>query len=132
MISPTTQENIENLLINCDFRTLCDNYFADKFDWTIKGSSVLSGVYDDKERFFSQVINRLSNVVADDWKMHLLGTYIDGDVMIIEMRGEVKAKSGSDYNNDYCWIFHFNHDKVAKLTAYYDSLLVNKTLEENQ
>jgi ketosteroid isomerase-like protein len=61
-----------------------------------------------------------------------LAVYIDKDIMITEMRGEVKTRKGGDYNNDYCWIFHFKDDKVIKLTAYYDSLLVNKTLQENE
>ena len=132
MIDAKTKNTIEGMLVRCQFKALCDTYFDVKFNWVIKGTSVLSGTYEDKELFFDKVIGRLNDVVQNNWKMHLLGTYIDNDVMIIEMKGEVKAKSGADYNNDYCWIFRFQEGKVVNLTAYYDSLLVDKTLAENE
>lgn len=131
MNTRTTQEII-HLLEKCEFKKLCDTYFADDFLWIIKGTSVLSGTYQDKNIFFEKVLDRLNRLLQSGWKMHILDTYVDHDALIVEMHGEVKAKNGQDYNNDYCWIFKFNNNKVIKLTAYYDSLLVNKTLNENE
>jgi len=126
------RQTILNLLQRCEFRKLCDDYFSDEFLWTIKGTSILSGTYTNKEIFFATVIERLNKVLLPGWKMHILHHYVDQDTLIVEMRGEVKAKNGQDYNNDYCWIFKFKLNKIVRLTAYYDSLLVNKTLEENK
>lgn len=127
-ISNKTVQKIIDLLKACDFKTLCNTYFADNFMWTIKGSSILSGTYKNKDIFFKQVLDRLSNIVQPGWRMHILDTYIDDDVLIVEMKGEAKTKNGQDYNNDYCWIFKFANDKIVSITAYYDSLLVNKIL----
>ena len=123
-----TVEKIIAILKECDFKTLCNTYFADNFMWTIKGSSILSGTYKDKATFFKQVLDRLSNILQPDWRMRILDTYIDNNVLVVEMRGEAKTKDGQDYNNDYCWIFKFANDKIISITAYYDSLLVNKIL----
>jgi ketosteroid isomerase-like protein len=132
MLSLTQIQHIIALLQRCEFRKLCDDYFARDFCWTIKGTSILSGTYRDKEEFFAQVIDRLNRVVMPGWKMFILNHYMADEVLIVEMRGEVKTKSGGDYNNEYCWIFKFENNKVVHLTAYYDSLLVNKTLQENE
>ena len=130
-ISKAAQQNIMNLLRRCEFRKLCDTYFSDEFLWIIKGSSLLSGTYSDKENFFETVIDPLSKLMLPNWKMHIVEKYVDGDTLIIEMRGEAKTKNGGNYNNEYCWIFKFENGKVTSLTAYYDSLLVNKTLKAN-
>ena len=132
MIDNQTQKHILDLLQQCEFRKLCDTYFADNFLWTIKGTSILSGEYHGGEEFFEKVINRLNKVILPGWKIHILSSYVDNDTFIIEMRGEMKAKNGEDYNNEYCWIFKFADNKVISITAYYDSLLVNKTLRENE
>lgn len=132
MIDNQTQKHILELLKQCEFGKLCDTYFDDNFVWTIKGSSILSGEYHGKEEFFSKVLNRLNNVLLPEWKIHILNSYIDNDAFIVEMRGEMKAKNGRDYNNDYCWIFKFAKNKIVSVTAYYDSLLVDKTLIENE
>ena len=132
-ISNEQKQGIIALLKNCEIRKLCDTYFDDNFLWTIKGTSILSGTYNNKEEFFEKVINRLNKLLSSGWRMHILNSYTDNNTLIIEMRGEVKTKNGADYNNEYCWIFKFNDkNKVANLTAYYDSLLVNKTLNENE
>ncbi len=129
-INQDIKDDIVSLLKNCEFRKFCDCYFADNFLWVIKGTSVLSGTYTDKETFFDKGINRLSAALLSDWKMYILNSYTDGNAFIVEMRGEVKTKVGDNYNNEYCWIMHFENKKIVKLTAYYDSLLVNETLRK--
>jgi ketosteroid isomerase-like protein len=132
VIDNQTQKHILDLLKHCNFNDLCDTYFADDFLWTIKGTSILSGEYYGKEEFFTKVLNRLNNVLLPEWKIHILNSYVDNNAFIIEMRGEMKAKNSQDYNNEYCWIFKFANNKIINVTAYYDSLLVNKTLNENE
>jgi len=131
-INQEIESDIIDMLKQCQFRKLCDTYFGDNFLWTIKGTSVLSGTYKDKEIFFDQVINRLNALLLPGWTMHILDSYVDNHTFIVEMKGEVKAKNGEDYNNEYCWIFKFRDNKIMSVTAYYDSLLVNKTLNENE
>jgi hypothetical protein len=76
VLTKEIQNNIIRLLQNCQFRELCDRYFAENFYWEIKGISLLSGIYRDKKQFFTQVISRLQKVVSKDWAMHIRNTYI--------------------------------------------------------
>lgn len=50
-INDETKTHIISLLKNCEIKKLCDIYFADNFLWTIKGTSILSGIYRDKNIF---------------------------------------------------------------------------------
>ncbi len=135
MIQEPIKKDILNMLETCQFRALCDKYFSSKFHWIIRGTSVLSKEYHDKEKFFEDVINVLSGLIAPGWKMHILDTYEDTkkNTFFVEMKGEAKTKQGSHYNNEYCWIFQFDEkgEKVIKLIAYYDGLLVNNTLKHH-
>ena len=81
-LSNETRQKIIKLLEGCEFRKLCDIYFDDNFLWIIKGTSLLSGTYKDKEVFFEKVINRLSKLLRPGWKMHILGVYADDDALI--------------------------------------------------
>lgn len=132
MLSKLIQDDIVTMLKNCQFRPLCDKYFDTQFHWVIKGTSEFSGEYFDKDKFFTNIIDRLNSLIAPGWKMHILNTYCDNEkrVFIVEMQGEAKTHMGGNYNNQYCWIFQFDSlfSKVTKLTAYYDGLLVNNTL----
>lgn len=130
-INERIKADILNVLHRCDIHTLCNEYFANEFLWVIKGSSLISGTYTDKHIFLRDAIARLSSKLANNWVLHILDSYVDGNTLIVEMKGEVKTLKGGDYDNEYCWIMTFNDDmKITKLTAYYDSLLVDKTLTE--
>ncbi|MGD9152773.1 MAG: hypothetical protein PVG30_03835 [Gammaproteobacteria bacterium] len=50
----------------------------------------------------------------------------------VDMPEVVKFFGEHQVKNEYCWIFKFRDDKIISITAYYDSLLVNKTLNENE
>lgn len=129
MIEQNSIETILNLLKTCQFRQLCEDYFHPNFNWVIRGTSRLSGRYHNLEQFFDNVIGQLNARLKDGWKMHIIDTYVTDNTLIVEMKGEVKTIVDTDYNNEYCWIFKFDEQgKVVELIAYYDSLLVDKTL----
>ena len=129
MLKETTIKDVKQYLQQCQFRELCDKYFHPKFNWVIRGTSQLSGRYHNLEDFFAQVIGRLNARLQSGWKMHIIDAYVSNNTLIVEMKGEIKTIIDTDYNNEYCWIFKFDDDnKVIELIAYYDSLLVDKTL----
>ncbi|MCP4475929.1 MAG: hypothetical protein GY821_15465 [Gammaproteobacteria bacterium] len=57
------QQEVLDLIQNCDIRKLCDKFFSEKFLWVVKGSGVLSKTYTDKEVYFNQAFNRLGEVL---------------------------------------------------------------------
>lgn len=115
MLNDKVQKHILSLLEQCKFRQLYGTYFMDDFFWIIKGSSVLSGEYYDKDEFFTKVIDRFNAVLLLGWKMYILNSYINDDVLIVEMRGEVKAKNGQGYIMGIVGFSHLNMEKLLNL-----------------
>ena len=59
----------------------------------------------------------------------------DGDIVVIEARGEMMSKAGVPYNNEYCLIYRLRDRKIVEMTEYQDSTLCERVLgpyRENQ
>jgi ketosteroid isomerase-like protein len=52
----------------------------------------------------------------------------DGDVVVVEARGQVTTKSGRPYNQSYCYVFELADGRVRALTEYIDTELVSQVL----
>jgi ketosteroid isomerase-like protein len=52
----------------------------------------------------------------------------DGDIVVIEARGEMLSKAGVPYNNEYCLIFRLRDRKIVEMTEYQDSTLCERVL----
>jgi len=52
----------------------------------------------------------------------------DGDVVVIEARGEMMSKAGVPYNNEYCLIYRLRDRKIVEMTEYQDSTLCERVL----
>jgi uncharacterized protein len=52
----------------------------------------------------------------------------DGDLVVIEARGEMMSKAGVPYNNEYCLIYRLRDRKIVEMTEYQDSTLCERVL----
>jgi uncharacterized protein len=52
----------------------------------------------------------------------------DGDIVVIEARGEMLSKAGVPYNNEYCLIYRLRDRKIVEMTEYQDSTLCERVL----
>jgi uncharacterized protein len=52
----------------------------------------------------------------------------DGDLVVIEARGEMMSKAGVPYNNEYCLIYRLCERKIVEMTEYQDSTLCERVL----
>jgi uncharacterized protein len=52
----------------------------------------------------------------------------DGDIVVIEARGEMTSKAGVPYNNEYCLIYRLRDRKIVEMTEYQDSTLCERVL----
>jgi uncharacterized protein len=52
----------------------------------------------------------------------------DGDIVVIEARGEMMSKDGVPYNNEYCLIYRLRDRKIVEMTEYQDSTLCERVL----
>jgi ketosteroid isomerase-like protein len=52
----------------------------------------------------------------------------EGDDVVVLAKGEVTTKSGAAYNNDYCFVFRMEDGRIAAVTEYMDTALVDSVL----
>ena len=105
------------------------NHVAENVQWTITGSSVLSGIYTSKTHFINSAISRLKSSLDGGIQWRVKNTIIDGSFAVLEMTSKAVAKSGQPYNNEYVWILEFNGKMFDKVRVYFDDVLVNMIIQ---
>ena len=98
---------------------------SDDVRWTIIGTTKFSGTMNGKqeivEKLFKPIFAQLetpgSNVVDN--------VIAEGDYVVVQQRGTGRrAKSGKDYNNNYCIVYKLADGKIREITEYLDTELV--------
>jgi ketosteroid isomerase-like protein len=101
---------------------------ADDFSWTIKGTTPWSRTYSGKEEVLSELMGPLFAQFAERYTNTAHNMIAEGDQVVVECRGRVKAKSGERYDNDYCYVCRLDGGKLRELTEYLDTELVARAL----
>ena len=52
----------------------------------------------------------------------------DGDVVVVECRGDVATQVGRRYDNHYCYVIDMREGKMLALTEYMDTALAEAVL----
>jgi hypothetical protein len=52
----------------------------------------------------------------------------EGDIVVMEARGEATSATGRPYNNRYCIVFRLAGGKLAEITDYVDTELITSSL----
>jgi uncharacterized protein (TIGR02246 family) len=102
---------------------------ADDASWTAIGSSPWSRTYSGKRAIVEELMRPLFRQFADRYTARAIRVIAEGDVVVVEARGQVTTKSGQPYHQTYCYIFRLSDGKVRELTEYLDTDLVNRVLE---
>ena len=54
---------------------------------------------------------------------------LEGDIVVVECKGDVETKAGNRYDDDYCYVCQFADDgKLVALTEYMDTALAERVL----
>jgi ketosteroid isomerase-like protein len=101
---------------------------ADDVRWTVIGSSPWSRTYAGKQEIVAQLMRPLFSQFANQYRARAINIVAEGDVVVVEARGEVKTKAGQAYNQTYCYVFRLADGRVRELTEYLDTDLVNQVL----
>jgi ketosteroid isomerase-like protein len=101
---------------------------ADDVRWTVIGSSPWSRTYAGKQEIVDQLMRPLFSQFADEYRARAINIVAEGEVVVVEARGEVMTKAGQPYNQTYCYVFRLADGRVRELTEYLDTELVNRVL----
>jgi ketosteroid isomerase-like protein len=96
---------------------------ADDARWTIIGNTAWSKTYRGKRAILNELIAPLRRVLAPPLRSHARRMIAEGDIVVVEGRGENVTRDGKPYENTYCWVFEFRNDQVAAITEYADTEL---------
>jgi uncharacterized protein len=104
--------------------------FAEDSHWTIIGSTGWSRTYQGKAAIMEELIAPLRRVLTSPIKTHARRFVAEGDIVVVEARGENRTRDGRPYENSYCYVFEFRDGQVAALTEYADTELFRSALGE--
>lgn len=102
--------------------------FADDVSWDMIGTTAWSGRYEGKEAIREKLFRPLFAQFGDRYTNRARRIIADGDLVVVECRGRVTTKAGKPYNNAYCMIYRMRGGKIAEITEYLDTALVNDVL----
>lgn len=106
---------------------------ADEFAWDMTGTTAWSGRYEGKAVVREQVLRPLFAQFATQYTNRATRFIAEGDMVVVECRGNVVTTSGKPYNNRYCYVCRFNPaGQMVELVEYFDTELVTAALAPPQ
>ena len=102
---------------------------ADDIEWTIIGSTVLSGTSRGKQEVIDKLLRPLRDRLADGPVVFQPENFIaEGEYVVMQARGRATALSGKPYNNTYCIVARIVDGKLKEMTDYVDTELITGAL----
>ena len=98
---------------------------ADDVEWTIIGSTALSGTSRGKQEVLKPLLARLADgpLVFEPQRF-----IAEGEHVVMQARGRATAKSGKPYNNTYCIVARVVDGKIKEMIDYVDTELITSAL----
>ena len=102
---------------------------ADDVEWTIIGSTALSGTSRGKQEVIDKLLKPIRARLADGPIMFQPERFIaEGEYVVMQAKGRATALSGKPYNNTYCIVCRIVDGKVKEMVDYIDTELITTAL----
>ena len=102
---------------------------ADDFAWILEGTTPWSGRFEGKDVVRSQMLDPLFRQFATTYRNQASKIIVEGDDVVVLCNGDVETVAGKRYNNSYCYVIRMRDGKMIELREYFDTALVERTLE---
>lgn len=99
---------------------------AEDSQWTVTGSSPVSRKYASRQDFYAGALRSVTSRLVARVKPSVRAIYGDGDTVIVEWRGEGRARSGLPYCNEYCWVLKVREGLIREGIIYSDTALITE------
>jgi uncharacterized protein len=93
---------------------------ADNVSWLVPGNTPTSGLKRGKEEIL-KFMSGFSQAFPEGMKIEIRKTYCDGDTVILELTNRGKVSNGKNYENEYCFVFELENDKIRRIREYVDT-----------
>lgn len=103
-------------------------HLAQDIEWTIIGSTPLSGVYRGRDEVVSKLFGGLRARLTGPVQFRFDRFISDGQRVVMEAYGHAMTRDGQSYDNRYCVIFDIVDGKLHRIIDYVDTELVTAVL----
>jgi uncharacterized protein len=101
---------------------------ADDVTWKVMGRTQWSGTYRGKETVLKDLLRALQSRLADRYRASADRIIAEGPYVVVQVRGQAVTTAGTQYNNEYCFIYRVENGQIKEVTEYLDTELVTAAL----
>ena len=109
-------------------RSLFTASLADDARWVVTGEYSWSRTFTGKDEILGGLHGYVRTRLRDRTRTVAHRFIADGDIVVVEAKGDNVTPEGVRYDNDYCLVFRFEDGKIKEIREYCDSVLTEKAL----
>jgi ketosteroid isomerase-like protein len=109
-------------------RALFTASLADDARWVVTGQYSWSRTFTGKEAILNDLHGYVRTRLRDRTRTVAERFIADGDIVVVEAKGDNFTPGGVRYDNDYCLVFRLEDGKIKEIREYCDSILTEKAL----
>ncbi len=130
MSEPTNKQIMQDIfagLAKGDAQLFVES-MADDFRWTVSSGGQWSKTFDGKSAVLTELFGLLGAKLSGPIVTTAQRFIADGDYVAVEALGSSTTKTGTPYNNRYCFVFRLSGAKLREVTEYMDTELATAAL----
>lgn len=103
----------------------CFAMLADDVVWTNIGSTKFSGTYTGRQQLAEKLLGPLFGQLKAGIASEVEQLVAEGDVVVAQTVGTAETRDGTPYNNTYCQVITVRDGRIAAVTEYMDTALID-------
>jgi ketosteroid isomerase-like protein len=109
-------------------RALFTTSLAEDAKWIVTGQYSWSRTFSGKAAILNDLHGYVRSRLRDRTRTVAHRFIADGDVVVVEAKGDNVTPEGVRYDNDYCLVFRLEDGRIKEIREYCDSILTEKAL----
>ncbi|WP_171052632.1 nuclear transport factor 2 family protein [Ruegeria sediminis] len=102
---------------------------ADDVDWTVIGTTQVSGVYRSKQDLIDRAFGLLLDRLDGGLRTRFVDLAMEGDKAFLRFESSGVSKTGVRYEQAYCWAMVMRNRRIVEITAYLDTDLLRRVFD---
>jgi uncharacterized protein len=102
---------------------------ADDAEWTVAGSSPVSGVYRGRQDFIQRAVAPIQARLVTPITPNVRHIVSQGNAVVVIWDGTATARDGRTYTNSYAWHLELEEGRIIRATAFLDTWALNTLVE---
>jgi hypothetical protein len=104
------------------------DHLADDATWIQTGQCSWSGKFAGKDAITNGLLGHLRTLLADRPRTVAFNFVAEGDIVVVEAKGDNVTRSGERYDNEYCMVWRIENGRIRQIKEYCDTALVERVL----